>query len=126
MERRRVEFFVSEHKRSTKRAERRAFRVRQKIKKVGDAPRVSVFRSLNQTYAQLIDDTQGVTLASASTLTLKNKGDKKELARAVGKEIAAQAKDLRIETVVFDRGSYRYHGRVREVAEGLREGGLTL
>ncbi len=118
---------MSEHKRSTVRAKRRAFRVRQKIKKVGNAPRVSVFRSLNQTYAQLIDDAQGITLASASTLTLKNvEGDKKVLARAVGKELAAQAKNLRIETVVFDRGSYRYHGRVREVAEGLREGGLSL
>ena len=118
---------MSEHKRSIVRGKRRAFRVRQKIKKVGNAPRVSVFRSLNQTYAQLIDDAQGVTLASASTLTLKDvDGDKKALARAVGKELAAHAKNLHIETVVFDRGSYRYHGRVREVAEGLREGGLSF
>ena len=118
---------MSEHKRSIGRAARRAFRVRQKIKKVANAPRVSVFRSLNQTYVQLIDDAQGKTLASASTLTLKEvTGDKKALARAVGKELATHAKGLHINTVVFDRGSYRYHGRVREVAEGLREGGLTL
>jgi large subunit ribosomal protein L18 len=118
---------VSEHKRSIVRATRRAFRVRGKIKKTGAAPRVSVFRSLNQTYAQLIDDTKGVTLASASTLSLKdNSGDKKSQARLVGKEIAAQAKNLNIHVVVFDRGSYRYHGRVREVADGLREGGLTV
>jgi large subunit ribosomal protein L18 len=122
-----MEFFVSEHKRSIERATRRAFRVRQKIKKVAHAPRVSIFRSLNQTYAQLIDDAQGKTLASASTLTVKEvSGDKKTLARAVGKALATQAKNLNINTVVFDRGSYRYHGRVREVAEGLREGGLTL
>jgi len=118
---------VSEHKRGIGRATRRAFRVRQKIKKVAHAPRVSVFRSLNQTYAQLIDDAQGKTLASASTLALKDlSGDKKALARAVGKELAMNAKKLDINTVVFDRGSYRYLGRVREVAEGLREGGLTL
>jgi large subunit ribosomal protein L18 len=122
-----MEFFVSEHKRSIGRATRRAFRVRQKIKKVAHAPRISVFRSLNQTYAQLIDDAQGKTLASASTLTIKEvSGDKKALARAVGKELATHAKKLDISAVVFDRGSYRYHGRVREVAEGLREGGLTL
>jgi large subunit ribosomal protein L18 len=122
-----VEFLVSEHKRSVARAKRRAFRVRQKIKTMGDnAPRVSVFRSLNQTYAQLIDDAKGVTLASASTVTIKAEGDKKASARAVGKELAALAKGLRIDTVVFDRGSYRYHGRIREVAEGLREGGVTL
>lgn len=118
---------MSEHKRSTVSAKRRAFRVRQKLKTVSNAPRVSVFRSLNQTYAQLIDDAKGVTLASASTVTLKDvEGDKKTCARAVGKELAAIAKNLHISTVVFDRGSYRYHGRVREVAEGLREGGLTL
>ena len=118
---------MSEHKRSTARANRRAFRVRQKLKAVSNAPRVSVFRSLNQTYAQLIDDAKGITLASASTVTLKSaKGDKKACARVVGKELAAIAKNLHIDTVVFDRGSYRYHGRIREVAEGLREGGLTL
>lgn len=118
---------MSEHKRSIVRGKRRAFRVRQKIKLVGNAPRVSVFRSLNQTYAQLIDDMRGVTLASSSTVSLKvATGDKKTQARAVGKELAAQAKNLNIDTVVFDRGSYRYHGRVREVAEGLREGGLSL
>lgn len=118
---------MSEHKRSVLRAKRRAFRVRQKIKRVGNAPRVSIFRSLNQIYAQLIDDTKGTTLASVSTLTLKDmSGDKKVLARAVGKELAQQVKKLHIDAVVFDRGSYLYHGRVREVAEGLREGGITL
>jgi large subunit ribosomal protein L18 len=119
---------VSEHKRSIARGQRRAFRVRQKIKRVGsNSLRVSVFRSLNQTYAQLIDDLRGVTLASCSTVALKDiAGDKKTQARAVGKELATYAKKLNIEAVVFDRGSYRYHGRIREVAEGLREGGLSL
>lgn len=118
---------MSEHKRSKARAQRRAFRVREKLKKINTAPRVSVFRSLSQTYVQLIDDAKGVTLASASTVSLKDvTGDKKVQARAIGKEIASKAKGLKIDVVVFDRGSYRYHGRVREVAEGLREGGLAV
>jgi large subunit ribosomal protein L18 len=118
---------VSEHKRSIARGERRAFRVRQKIKQVSNALRVSVFRSLKQTYVQLIDDTRGVTLASSSTLSMQvEASDKKAQARAIGRDLAAKAKELNINTVVFDRGSYRYHGRIREVAEGLREGGLSV
>lgn len=118
---------MSEHKSTLLRSKRRAFRVREKIKKVNNLPRVSVFRSLNQTYAQIVDDMRGVTLASASTVSIKKeRGNKKEMARAVGKHLAEQARALKIDVVVFDRGSYRYHGRVQEVAEGLREGGLTL
>jgi large subunit ribosomal protein L18 len=118
---------VSEHKNSIKKAKRRAFRVRQRIKVETILPRVSVFRSLKQVYAQLIDDQRSVTVASSSSLALKGiKGDKKEIARAVGRHLAEQAKQANITAVVFDRGSYLYHGRVREVAEGLREGGLNV
>jgi large subunit ribosomal protein L18 len=118
---------VSEHKNSIKKAKRRAFRVRRRIKVETILPRVSVFRSLKQVYAQLIDDQRSVTVASSSSLALKGiKGDKKEIARAVGRHLAEQAKQANITAVVFDRGSYLYHGRVREVAEGLREGGLNV
>jgi large subunit ribosomal protein L18 len=119
---------VSEHKKSIKKATRRAFRVRKRIKSETALPRVSVFRSLKQVYAQLIDDQRGVTIASSSSLALADnvKGDKKAIARAVGKHLAQQAKDANVTAVVFDRGCYLYHGRVREVAEGLREGGLSV
>jgi large subunit ribosomal protein L18 len=118
---------VSEQKNSIKQARRRAFRVRQHIKAVSSLMRVSVFRSLKQIYVQLIDDTRGITIASASSLHLKyDRGDKKSVARAVGKNLAEKARSFNIEAVVFDRGSYRYHGRVREIAEGLREGGLKV
>jgi len=107
-------------------AKRRAFRVRERIRRESDLPRVSVFRSLNHIYAQLIDDQQGKTLASTSSLALKATGNKKDVARTVGKALAEKAKEINIEAVVFDRGPYKYHGRVQELADGLREGGLTL
>lgn len=115
---------VSQRK-SIKQAERRAFRVRESVKRNG-LPRVSVFRSLNHIYAQLIDDQQGVTLASASSIALKIVGDKKTVARTVGQKLAEMAKAVQVEAVVFDRGPYRYHGRVEELADGLRDGGLKL
>ncbi|HEV2917197.1 MAG TPA: 50S ribosomal protein L18 [Candidatus Babeliales bacterium] len=117
---------MSEHKNSIKRAKRRAFRVRERIKRQTDLPRISVFRSLKQIYAQLIDDNRGVTIASASSVSLKLSGNKSVIAREVGKQLAQRAKELDINAVVFDRGSYMYHGRVQELAEGLREGGLQL
>jgi large subunit ribosomal protein L18 len=118
---------VSEHKKSIKKAARRSFRVRQRIKRDTNLPRVSVFRSLKQIYVQLVDDAKGVTIASSSSLALKSlQGDKKSVAREVGKHLAEQAKAAEVTAVVFDRGSYLYHGRVREIAEGLREGGLQL
>ncbi len=114
-------------KRDRIRARRRKLRVRNNIKKRITVPRVSVFRSLKYLYAQIIDDLCGKTLASYSTLVLKDvSGNKKDAARAVGIELAARAKKQGIDQVVFDRGSYRYHGRVQALVEGLREGGLHI
>lgn len=108
-----------------KRRERRAQRVRNKIK--SDLPRLSVFRSLNHIYAQIIDDAAQVTLVSLSSLQMQQtKGDKKEVAFAVGKELAKKAIDQGIIEAAFDRGSFLYHGRVKALAEGLREGGLRI
>ncbi len=106
--------------------EQRAERVRTKIRTSG-LPRISIFRSLKHVYAQVIDDATGTTLAQASSLTLENlSADKKEHAKAVGLELAKRARAKGIERVCFDRGSYRYHGRVAAVAVGLREGGLEV
>lgn len=94
-------------------------------------PRLCVFRSLNHIYAQLVDDEKGKTIMAANDKEIKKgKRTKVDLAREVGKLIAKKAKDLpasrRVEKVVFDRGSYKYHGRVKGVAEGAREGGLKF
>ena len=104
------------------------FRVRNKISGTAERPRLSIFRSEKNIYAQLIDDKAGVTLAAASSLekSFEGKGSNKEAAHAVGKMIADRAKDKGITTVVFDRSGYIYHGRVKEVAEGAREGGLNF
>ncbi len=108
------------------RKEKRKLRVRSRIIN-GELPRVCVFKSLNHIYAQLIDDSKQATLASCSTLELKNlKGDKKEKAHAIGLELAKKVKELGIEAVVFDRGNFLYHGRLKSLAEGLREGGLKV
>lgn len=102
-------------------------RVRSHIKSTAIRPRVSVFRSLNHIYAQIIDDGAGVTLVSSSSAQLKDvKGDKKTVAHAVGKELAARAQEKGITCAVLDRGVYLYHGRVKALAEGLRDGGLTI
>ena len=103
-------------------------RVRNKINGTADCPRLNVFRSSKHIYAQIIDDTKGVTLCSASSMAkgFEGSGANKEGARKVGEMIAAAAKDKGIETVVFDRGGYLYHGRVQELAEGAREGGLKF
>lgn len=112
-------------RRIAQRNQRRVFRVRNKMDK--NMPRVSVFRSLNHIYAQIIDDNAHATLTSCSSLELKNqKGDKKAVAHAVGVELAKRARDKNIEAAVFDRGSFLYHGRVKSLAEGLREGGLHI
>lgn len=108
-----------------KKRNRRAYRVRLALK-TGSLPRVSVFRSLNNISAQLIDDVSQSTIAHCSSLELKPKGDKKEQARAVGIEFAKRAKDKGIEAAKFDRGRYLYHGRLKAFAEGLREGGLNI
>ena len=103
-------------------------RVRAKVSGTPERPRLNVFRSENNIYAQIIDDVNGVTLAAASSLdsSIEGNGGNKAAARAVGKLIAERAKAKSIDTVVFDRGGYLYHGRVQELAEGAREGGLEF
>jgi large subunit ribosomal protein L18 len=111
---------------------RREARVRRAIKAVANGkPRLSVFRSSKQIYAQVIDDAKGVTLASASTLEkdLKAKlktGADVAAASAVGKLVAERAKNAGVKAIVFDRGAYMYHGRVKALAEAAREGGLEF
>jgi large subunit ribosomal protein L18 len=107
--------------------ERRHRRVRGKVSGTADRPRLAVFRSNLGISAQLVDDLGGKTLAAASWLQLKSfKGSKSEQAREVGKQLAANAKQAGLETCVFDRGGYLYHGRVKALAEGAREGGLKF
>jgi len=103
-------------------------RVRAKISGTADCPRLNVFRSLKNIYAQLIDDDKGVTLVSASSLEkdFEQYGGNKTAAKAVGKLLAERAAGKGITAVVFDRGGYIYHGRVQELAEGAREGGLKF
>ncbi len=106
----------------------RHVRVRGKVSGTAARPRLCVFRSLNHIYAQLIDDAKGVTLVSASSVEkdFGMNGGNKEAARKVGTLIAKRAADKGITDVVFDRGGYIYHGRVQELAEGAREGGLKF
>lgn len=107
---------------------KRHFRVRNKISGTPECPRLNVFRSAKHIYAQLIDDVNGVTLAAASTMDkgFEGIGGNKEAARKVGVAIAEKAKAKGILDVVFDRGGYVYHGRVQDLAEGAREGGLNF
>jgi large subunit ribosomal protein L18 len=106
---------------------RRHRRVRGKIIGSSERPRLVVFRSNRGIFAQLVDDGSGRTIAGASWMGLKDKsGDKSAQARAVGKTLAEAAKAAGIEAVVFDRGGYLYHGRVKALAEGAREGGLRF
>ena len=110
---------------------RKHVRVRKKVEGTPEQPRLNVFRSLKHIYAQIIDDSTGSTLVSASTLdeALKGKveaGGNKNAAREVGKLVAQKAADKGIKQVVFDRGGYIYHGRVKELAEGAREAGLEF
>lgn len=110
---------------------RRHRRVRKHISGTPERPRLNIFRSLNEMYAQVIDDEAGNTLVSASTIDgeLRAKVDgltKTEQAKLVGKTVAERAKEIGIEAVVFDRGGYRYIGRVKALAEGAREGGLKF
>jgi len=110
---------------------KRHLRVRNKVFGTAERPRLNVYRSLQHIYAQVIDDERGVTLVSASTLSpdIRDKiksGGNKEAAAEVGKLIAAKALNKGIKKVVFDRGGYIYHGRVKALAEGAREGGLEF
>lgn len=105
------------------------FRIRNKISGTAERPRLSVFRSNKAIYVQLIDDENGVTLASASSREKDmqgKEGNKVEKSKLVGTAIAEKAKALGISSVVFDRGGNLYHGRVKQVAEGAREGGLQF
>ena len=114
------------------RFERRERRTRWWIRKLaGGRPRLSVFRSHKHIYCQIIDDERGHTLAAASSLDPElrgelGKGGDREAARRVGLLIAKRAREAGVEKVVFDRGGYRYHGRVKALAEGAREGGLSF
>ncbi|HVV83688.1 MAG TPA: 50S ribosomal protein L18 [Kofleriaceae bacterium] len=109
----------------------RKVHIRKRISGTAERPRLSVFRSSKHIYAQAIDDTTGAVLAAASDLEAALKGDvegknKKDVARVVGKAIAAKLLAKQVATVVFDRNGYLYHGRVAQVADGAREGGLQF
>ena len=108
--------------------ERRTFRTRRAIARpvATDRLRLSVFRSAKHVYAQIIDDAKGVTVAEANSKSLAPSGKKTDQAKAVGTALAERALAAGIRRVVFDRGPYRYHGRVKALAEGAREGGLEF
>ena len=101
-------------------------KIRRTLSGTDVTPRLCVFRSNQAIYAQLIDDVKGVTIASSSSLELKLKNNNLEAAATVGKDIAEKAKKAKIKTVVFDRGGYLYHGRVKALAEAARENGLEF
>ncbi len=105
---------------------RRHRKVRARVSGTSERPRLYVFRSLKHIYAQVIDDSKGVTLVSASERDIEKKGNKSQSAFAVGEAVAKKAKDKKIKEVVFDRGGYLYHGRVRALADGARKGGLKF
>lgn len=118
---------VKKPDKNTARLKRHA-RVRNKISGTAARPRLNVFRSTKHIYAQLIDDVAGVTLASASSMEkgFEGFGGNKEAAKKVGMAIARKAQEKGISEIVFDRSGYIYHGRVKELAEGAREGGLKF
>lgn len=104
----------------------RQVRSRSKIFGTANRPRLTVFRSLNHIYAQIINDQTGQTLTSAKDTEIKAKGKPVEIALAVGKLIAQKASEKKITEVIFDRGGYLYHGRIKALADGAREGGLKF
>ena len=111
---------------------RRKFTIRRKVSGTTDKPRLTVFRSLNHVYAQIIDDTKGITLVSASTLDSEIKADikadtkKSDQSKLVGKAVARRAIEKNINEVAFDRNGFLYHGRVKALADGAREAGLKF
>jgi len=126
-----VEDLQMKRQATTVRRERRHRRVRAKVAGTPERPRLNVFRSNRHIFAQLIDDAKGNTLVAASTLDadVRSKAaqlKKKEEAKAVGKLLAQRAVEKGLKLVVFDRGGYRYHGRIKSLAEGAREGGLEF
>ena len=114
------------------RRHRAHLRIRRRVRGTAEKPRLAVFKSLQYTYAQLIDDDRGHTLAQASSREaavvsgVKASAGSKEAARKVGEALAERAKECGVEKVVFDRGGFIYHGRIREVAEGARANGLDF
>lgn len=113
---------------TTKKEQRRLkikFRIRKSVKGTAERPRLSVFRSNKQIYAQVIDDITGITLAAASSLGLE-KMNKTEQAKKVGELVANKAKEAGVDKIVFDRNGYLYHGRVQALADAAREGGLKF
>ncbi|HVT01575.1 MAG TPA: 50S ribosomal protein L18 [Patescibacteria group bacterium] len=110
----------------SKRKARRVKRIRAKLLDLKSSPRLSVFRSNNHIYAQIIDDVKGETLVSASDKEVEAKGNRTQIAEELGKTIAKKAIDKKIKSVAFDKGSYKYHGRVKALAEGARKEGLQF
>ena len=106
--------------------QRRAARTRSNISGTAKIPRMSVYRSLNQISVQLIDDSKSKTIVSASSIKIDKKSKKEDIAKEVGKLIAKKAAEKNIKKVVFDKGSYKYHGRIKSLADGAREGGLEF
>jgi large subunit ribosomal protein L18 len=118
---------ITEIKKRDKTRKRRSHRTRKNIQGTPERPRLTVFRSNKSIYAQVINDLEGETLASASSGDIKDSGLKKgEAAEKVGELLATRVKEQKIEKVVFDRGSYLYHGRVKALAEGVRKGGIQF
>ena len=117
---------------SKERRAKKKIRIKKKIFGTADKPRITVYRSLNQIYVQLVDDNSRRTIISASSLSkeiesdLKNAKSKIEKSKIVGKFLAQKASEKGIVTAVFDRSGYNYHGRVKALAEGIREGGLKV
>ena len=110
-------------------SDKRTARVRFKLKKVSSRNRLSVFRSNNHIYAQIIDDKKGITLASASTVEkdiIKSEADRKELAKLIGKKIAERSLEQGIKDVAFDKGKYKYHGLIKILADAARTEGLNF
>lgn len=118
---------MNKHSNRSKARKARHFRIRKKISGSSERPRLVVFRSNLHIYAQAVDDTQGITLESSSTLQLKKKnGATKESATEVGVDVAQKLLNRSIDEVVFDRGGYPFHGRVKSLAEGARKQGLKF
>jgi len=118
---------VGTQKRLSKQRQRRAFRVRRKVRGTPECPRVSVHRTNKHTYAQMVDDESGRTLCTISSLGLKlEQGGNVDAAKAVGEALGKKAVEMKIERVGLDRGHFRYHGRVKALADGVRSAGVKF
>ena len=117
---------MNKNKQKNLKREIRHRRVRSRVSGVLERPRLAVFKANNHIYAQLIDDGAGKTLAAASSIEIKTKAKKSDIAKEVGKLVASKALAKNIKAVKFDRGGFAYHGRIKALAEGAREGGLEF